>query len=189
MKKFRMLNGYILKYAPFHHRAIRSGGEKGYVYEHILIAEETIKRRLLPDEEVHHLDLNRSNNSPGNLIVLSSEAHVKLHAWLRCGAPIADTSVSLKNKVKQYVKGSIVYSEKKNRCANEKCNSPIHKNLKFCSPRCSEISSRTEFSKSDLNLLKRMITNGTSWVQIGRIFNKSDNGMRKIARRYGLISD
>lgn len=187
MKKFRMLNGYILKYSPSHHRAIRSGGEKGYVYEHILVAEDTIKRRLMPDEEVHHLDLNRSNNSPGNLIVLSSEAHVKLHAWLRCGAPIADINVSLKKKVKTYVKGSVIYAEKKNRCANEKCDSPIRKNLKFCSPECSAISSRSEFSSCDLKLLKRMIRKGTSWVQIGRLFNKSDNGMRKIARRYGLI--
>lgn len=189
MKKFRTLNGYILKYSPSHHRAIRSGGDKGYVYEHILIAEKTIKRKLLPDEEVHHLDFNRSNNSPGNLIVLSSESHVKLHAWLRRGAPIADFETTLRKRAKPYVKGSIVYAEKKNRCANEKCDSPVRKNLKFCSPECSVISSRTEFSDDDLKLLKRMIRIGTSWVKIGKAFNKSDNGMRKIARRYGLIPD
>ena len=187
MKKFRMLNGYILQYAPKHHRAIRSGGEKGYVYEHILVAEKTIKRKLLPDEEVHHLDFNRSNNAPGNLIVLSSEAHVKIHAWLRQGAPIADVESSIKGKVKPYIKGTIVYAEKKNRCANEKCDAPIRKRLKFCSHECSYISSRTEFTREDLKLLKRLIRKGTSWVKIGKTFNRSDNGMRIIARRYELI--
>lgn len=187
MKKYRPLNGYILQYCPEHPRAIRSGGEKGYVYEHVLVAEKTIKRRLLPDEEVHHLDLNRSNNSPDNLVVLSSEAHVKLHAWLRRGAPVACFKSTLKKKAKPYVLGSFVYAEKKNRCANEKCDSPIRSSLKFCSPKCSTNSTQTVLSDSDLRKLKRMIRKNESWVKIGKEFNKSDNGMRKIARRYGFI--
>lgn len=172
---------------PDHHRAIKSGGEKGYVYEHILVAESTIKRKLLPDEEVHHLDLNRANNAPDNLIVLSSEAHVKLHAWLRRGAPIADTKVSLRKIVKPFVKGKLIFSQVCNRCGNPKCNVPIRKDFLYCSPSCSNIVKRTELTRKQLKQLERMILNGISWLEIGRTFNRSDNGMRKIAKRYSLV--
>ena len=35
------------------------------------------------DDVVHHIDGNRSNNTPNNLIVLSLQNHGKLHAYLR----------------------------------------------------------------------------------------------------------
>lgn len=52
-----------------------------YKYEHILMAEDMLDRKLKPGEEVHHLDKNRTNNSPDNLLVLSG--------WHACtGKPI-----------------------------------------------------------------------------------------------------
>lgn len=55
-------------------------GEKGKrVPEHRLIAATILGRPLEEGEMVHHLDLDRSNNSPDNLVVVSSTEHGKFH--------------------------------------------------------------------------------------------------------------
>lgn len=61
--------GYVLIKRPDHPRA----DVRGYVYEHILVAEEMLGRPILPTEEVHHDDENPSNNKPGNLVVTSGK--------------------------------------------------------------------------------------------------------------------
>lgn len=47
----------------------------GYRYEHRLVMEKVLRRRLRPDEAVHHLDGDRANNAPANLVLLSKDAH------------------------------------------------------------------------------------------------------------------
>lgn len=68
--------GYVLIYAPSHPRA-NAGGR---VLEHILVAEQTLGRPLTTDDHVHHIDGDKTNNSPDNLLVLSNSEHQKLHA-------------------------------------------------------------------------------------------------------------
>ena len=46
---------------------------------HRAVAEEKYNRSLGSDEYVHHLDLNKTNNDPDNLVVLSASEHMKLH--------------------------------------------------------------------------------------------------------------
>src|SRR5580693_1715767 len=55
--------GYIMTRAPGHPRA--GGGM--YVFEHILVMEETLGRYLLPGESVHHRNGVRDDNRPENL--------------------------------------------------------------------------------------------------------------------------
>lgn len=54
------------------------GPNKGR-FVHTLIMEERIGRRILPDEVIHHIDGNRSNNSIDNLALMTKSAHSRLH--------------------------------------------------------------------------------------------------------------
>jgi len=49
-------------------------------HEHRRVAEETLGRPLKKGEVVHHIDGNKQNNSPENLLVLPSQAeHARIH--------------------------------------------------------------------------------------------------------------
>ena len=70
------INGYVYIYNPQHPRASKTG----LVYEHILNAEKILGRYIKKNEVVHHIDCNRSNNNPDNLMVFKSKAdHTSFH--------------------------------------------------------------------------------------------------------------
>lgn len=129
---------------------------------------------------MHHLDFNRSNNNPNNLLILEEGQHNLLHSWLEKGAPIGQLKVSLKKEVKLIVKGIVKISDAK-RC--QECKEIFSAYGKFCSSRCSQKSQRTNIPKKELKLL---LKNGTPWTKIGKLYGISDNGARKIAKRLGI---
>ena len=51
----------------------------GYVYEHRVIAEEIINRRLEENEVVHHKNGKRWDNRIENLEVMDKSEHAKMH--------------------------------------------------------------------------------------------------------------
>lgn len=53
-------------------------GSQIYVKQHRFIAEGVLGRPLEPDEDVHHIDGNKSNNDPDNLMVLPHGEHSRL---------------------------------------------------------------------------------------------------------------
>ena len=59
-----------------------SSGGGGYWWEHRRIAEQVLKLSLDKDTVVHHCDLNPTNNTLSNLLVLSRRNHVRLHSAL-----------------------------------------------------------------------------------------------------------
>ena len=49
-------------------------------HEHRVVAEQILGRELEPGEVVHHVDGNKRNNAPENLMVFPSQAeHMKWH--------------------------------------------------------------------------------------------------------------
>lgn len=63
--------GYIDVYNPNHPRA----NHIGYVKEHILIMEKVMGRPLKKEEQIHHIDFDRKNNTVNNLWLSSNSSH------------------------------------------------------------------------------------------------------------------
>lgn len=69
-------HGYILiRVGRKHHLA----DIRGYAYEHRLVAERKLGRRLIPGELVHHIDDDKKNNHPENLVVVGGNAGHYVH--------------------------------------------------------------------------------------------------------------
>ncbi len=77
--------GYVKIWAKGHLEA----DDKGYVYEHRLVAEETIGRPIGAEEVVHHINGIVSDNRPENLAVMTNHDHLKMHRALLESLPDA----------------------------------------------------------------------------------------------------
>jgi hypothetical protein len=183
--RVRIVNnvGYLLVWQPTHDRADKSGAYEGYVYEHILVAERALGRPLKRTEHVHHLDLNKVNNAPSNLLVLSRASHAKLHGWL--------DSIG-------YFSEHRIYSYRHNGCIDKVlakctrckvCQMPTD-NSSYCGSVCQSshrecfIAGSTQKKPSKANLMKRL--SRQSWVAVGEHYGVSDNAVRKWAIAYGI---
>lgn len=79
--------GYRRIYVPHHPRANR----RGYVFEHVLLAERALGKELPIGTEVHHVNGDRGANRGGNLVVCQDHAyHALLHTRTRARAATGD---------------------------------------------------------------------------------------------------
>lgn len=68
-------DGYIGIWKPEHERS----DKQGYVYEHTLVVESTLGRLPEKDEVVHHINLDKLDNSPSNLWLCGNKEHLVCH--------------------------------------------------------------------------------------------------------------
>lgn len=156
---------YLCEYAPAHPRSTK----EGYIYSHILVAEAMLGRYLKQDECVHHIDENKYNNSPNNLIVFKTKAD---HAAYHKGCDIikeGDVYIALPHK------DSI--------CPI--CNGHKWFDANICLD-CYRKSIYTT-KKPDRDILKKLIYT-ESFLTIGKMFGVSDNAVRKWCITYNLPS-
>lgn len=158
-----MRNGYKIIYMPTHHRA----DSIGFVYEHIIIAEKKLGRKLKDGECVHHLNGIRDDNREENLIVFKTVAD---HTAFHNGCDI-------------YLDGDVYIAKMhiNNICPN--CGSFKDYYAILCT-KCYHTSTRKAERPSKEELLELIKT--TPFVQIGKMFGVSDNAVRKWCKAYGL---
>lgn len=87
-KRLVRSDGYIKVYEPAHPNA----NGWGYVSEHVVVAARALGRPLPLGAVVHHVNGNKSDNRPGNLVICPDNAyhrllHVRTDAMRACGDP------------------------------------------------------------------------------------------------------
>lgn len=145
----------------------------GAVYVHMIVAEQKLGRRLLPEEFVHHRDLNKLNNDPNNLMIFASNGdHARFH-MSRCN----EEMLSLNSN------GAYVCAEKKYYCID--CGIEITRDGIRCKE-CSHKHSRRVNRPSSNELLNILLDLKGNFTKAGEKFGISDNAVRKWCDSYGL---
>lgn len=78
--------GYVLVWAPDH----PDSDGRGYIREHRLTCDVALGHRLPAHATIHHVNGDRSDNRPGNLVVCQDRAyhkllHQRMDALRNCG--------------------------------------------------------------------------------------------------------
>ncbi len=159
--------GYVSgKYYAVYYPSHPDSDKNGYIYEHRLVAEKILGRRLKPEEVVHHEDKNSLNNSKDNLKVFAT---TKDHNRYHKGFEI-------------YCKNNVWYAIPKYRC--NCCGKEITPQSKTGMCKNCLINQRKSVQPSRDELLKLLDT--TSYSEIGRQYNVTANAVKKWAKIYGI---
>lgn len=87
-----MVGGYPAVSLPSHPRA----NDRGFVQEHVVLAERALGKALPAGAEVHHVNEDRKDNGRGNLVVCQDHAyHSLLHVRARALRATGDASKRL----------------------------------------------------------------------------------------------
>ena len=175
-----MNNGYIEIVMPGHPYA----RQNGTVLMHRLVAEEKLGRFLKPEEVVHHIDFNKTNNDPDNLIVFkTNDDHSRFH---KTGVlELTDDGTYISPELDAALNYRIKHNyEKYCKECGKLITNPFNK--KFCSEECKNInatkSAHLQISKKELEKLIYQFT----FTQIGKLYGVSDNAIRKRCKKFGL---
>lgn len=141
----------------------------GMVLEHRYVAEQALGRSLKPEEVVHHIDKDRRNNKPENLVVFATLSD---HARFHHGGVLVCQS-----------DGTYTCEPRKHPCLQ--CGK-LTINEKYCSYDCAH-KARRIVQRPDKQQLAQDIES-MSWLAVGRKYGVSDTTARKWARSYRLAS-
>lgn len=93
------VGGYPAISLPDHPRA----NDRGFVQEHVVIAERALGKALPPGVEVHHVNEDKKDNGRGNLVVCEDHAyHALLHVRARALRATGDANKRLCCRCQNY---------------------------------------------------------------------------------------
>ena len=168
-----LLNGYKCIYMPNHHRAF----DNGCVYEHILKAEEKLKRELKGKEVVHHIDFDKTNNNYDNLMIFdSNESHISYHGMLKSNHQ-EDFVITEQDGIYS------CYSTKR-KFICPKCGGKMSGRSIICFNCRQESKAINIPNKEKLNV--DLINNKGNFTKVGEIYNVTDNAVRKWCKKYNM---
>lgn len=72
--------------------------DKGFVLEHVAIMEGIVGRKLMKGEIVHHIDHDKTNNDPDNLMIMTNGEHTTLHSTGRFVSECTRIAISKANE-------------------------------------------------------------------------------------------
>ena len=143
-------------------------------WEHIRVAEDMLGRKLGKTEQVHHINGDKTDNRPDNLMVFRTNGdHIRYHAH------------SKESELIQTCDGSYVTITKQRKCPNcLRLFVPNNGRQKYCSVSCYQ-KSQSENVPSKEQLLSDLNT-ASSMCSIGHKYGVCDNTVRKWCVKYGL---
>lgn len=166
----RHINGYTVIRRKHDPSSFKSGANSGFKYKHRVVAERSIRRKLSDTEVVHHINGNKSDNSPKNLLVLTNSEHVRLHRYLK-----SDQSIS-KLQAEEQLKIAKTPAIKTGTCSN--CGGICSAKSKLCKKcaRESRFKPVTEEFREEL----KSAAEASSVSSVARRLGVSDHTVTKI---------
>ena len=148
---------------------------------HIRVAEEKLGRRVGKSEVVHHIDEDKTNNDPSNLLVFRTKGDHTLH------------HAKLETEMFQTSDGSFIVSKVQRTCPNcERMFEPNNNRDVYCGLACYIESANLKAQeriiggiRPDKETLGRDIES-LPLTKIGEKYGVSDNAVRKWANNLGI---
>lgn len=178
------LNGRKVVKAPegFTH-AFKAHSYSGKTYEYIAVAAKKLGRDIKAEEVVHHIDCDKTNNAPDNLIVLcSTRVHTILHrngCNLELLKQLDDGSYDINHDIYD----PIVYAREHRVCSI--CGNPIHKDTHGTRCKlCANMMSRKVDRPSKEELKEFVWSEPTA--ALSKRLGVSDKAIEKWCKLYGI---
>ena len=168
-----IMGKYKAAYAPDHPKRLQNN----CVYEHILVAEEKLGRRLNDGEVIHHRDQDKNNNNPDNIIIFCSKSeHTRFHKY-NC-----DESILIELNNGTYACDA---SRTKEQYVCPVCGKFKDRKADTCRECYDLYRNKKVTNRPSREELKNMIRT-CAFTSIGKQYGVTDNAIRKWCKNYNL---